>query len=377
MIEKNKRGSILFICPDIRFFISHRLNLINVANTLNLDTVIAGNWPSGKPPPVPALRVYNLPQLFGFWSGFLFAIKILRLTLDCRPDVIHIITMKGLLFSSFATYFCRRRVISITGLGSVFGRLADRNRCGRWFLISLFRILLKKSDILIVQNQDDYRLIRYAGISEENTILLRGVGIRFSDFAYVPVKTTPPYSVVMPSRVIRDKGVIEYIEAVKIFRTLTDIDVRFKYCGGFYEDANPSAIRKDEFFNLLEDAEIEYLGEVEDIIELFQCTTVVVLPSYREGFPKVLIEASAVGRPVVTTNVPGCREAIVPGATGLLCEVRSSVSLAESLVTLLGDDELLAKFGEKARTYAKSEFSEDMFIGAHERIYSGFFYGSK
>jgi len=310
---------------------------------------------SGKNPFVEMRTLFGLARLF---------IRI-------KPDLVHLVTVKPVLYGGVLARLLRIKAIvaAISGLGSVFRGDASGGLL-KFFIVQLYSVALRKKNIRVIfQNPEDRKEMLSAGIvTGEVARLIKGSGV---DLARYPVLAEPdggPFRVVMAARLLREKGVLQFIEAAKILHDRTD-RVRFVLVGE-PDPGNPSTVSMTEFERWRQEGVVDVLGFREDIPEIFSNSHIVVLPSYYgEGLPKVLIEAAACGRPVVTTDHPGCRDAIVPDVTGLLIPVKNSVALADAVEWLVGHTEERRRMGKAARFFAEENFSIEQVAEQHLRIY--------
>ncbi|GHT88001.1 hypothetical protein FACS1894137_15970 [Spirochaetia bacterium] len=172
-----------------------------------------------------------------------------------------------------------------------------------------------------------------------------------------------------PARLLRDKGIFEYIGAAKAIRDIVKGKAIFIIAGDF-DDENLASLKKDELLELLEDGYIEWIGYQKNMYDIYKSCDIVVLPSYyREGLPKSLIEAGAVGRPIITTDVPGCKECVIDGYNGLLVPVKNSSELAKAMLVLINNTDLRLEYGQNSRILAEKEFSLDTVIRLTFNLY--------
>jgi len=202
-------------------------------------------------------------------------------------------------------------------------------------------------------------------IDDSQIIIIRGAGVDLSQYEYKP-EPSNRVKVVMASRLLKDKGVFEYIEGAKI---LIDkgIEVDFELYGDI-DIYNPATLTRKNLQKITQEGYVKLKGHTDKIAEVFAATNIVVLPSYREGLPKVLVEASSCGRAIVTTDVPGCRDAIEPNLTGLLCEVKNVYSLAEKIEKLILDERLRKSMGKEGRILAEREFDINKIVVKHLEV---------
>ena len=217
------------------------------------------------------------------------------------------------------------------------------------------------------QNRNDRdAFVKLGIITAAQSTIIRGSGVDLAEFAPLPESATTPV-VVMAARLLVDKGVREFVEAARLLRA-RGASARFQLAGEV-DPGNSASIHDAELAVWRKQGIVELLGQRHDIAQVFAAATMVVLPSYREGLPKVLIEAAACGRAVVTTDVPGCRDAIEPGQTGLLVPPRDARALADAIERLVADRELRVRFGQMGRALAEREFDVRSVVEAHLAIY--------
>jgi glycosyltransferase involved in cell wall biosynthesis len=220
---------------------------------------------------------------------------------------------------------------------------------------------------VIVQNQDDLAGLLEAGmLRAEQLVLIPGSGVDLALFADMPPALAENI-VLLPARMLRDKGVQEFVDAARALKQ-SHPDWRFVLAGAA-DYANPSAFSIGQLQAWVEEGIVEWWDYQADMPAVYRKTAIVCLPSYREGMPKCLLEAAAAGKPVVTTDVIGCREAIVPGETGLLVPVRDAVALRDALRSLMEDANLRRRMGEGGRQLAQQRFSIDAVIDRVLAIY--------
>jgi glycosyltransferase involved in cell wall biosynthesis len=237
----------------------------------------------------------------------------------------------------------------------------------RGVLSAFYRLSVNHDRVrVVVQNPDDARWAEgHFGVSRERITLVRGSGVDLQAFARTP-EPKDPVTVTMASRLLKDKGVREFIQAAASLRGQHP-SVRFQLAGDS-APGNPSSLTEADLDQIRREGHVDLLGYRSDIPNLFSESHVVVLPSYREGLPKVLLEAAASGRSVVTTDVPGCRDAIAPG-TGFLVPPRDAPALARAIQVLVEDGVLRRQMGEAGRVLAEREFDIQRVVEAHLKIY--------
>ena len=289
----------------------------------------------------------------------LLLMRCVRMMRSERPDVVLSYTVKPNIYGSFAARIAGVPIVnSVEGLGATFIRTGWLTR----FVSLLYKASMAHSSVVFFLNPDDRReFMSRALIRPEQARDIAGAGIDLEEFR----PDEPPAgsaraqpagcTFLLIARMLYDKGIGEFVEAAQAVRR-SHPDARFQLLG-FLDVENPAAISREQMNRWVEAGWVEYLGQTSDVRPFIRQADCVVLPSYREGLPRTLIEASAMGKPVVATDVPGCREVVDDGVTGLLCEPRDAADLASKLSTIaaLGADARSAmglKGREKvARTY--------------------------
>lgn len=337
---------LVFVVNHVAFFVSHRLPVALAAREAGYDVLLvtgqAGS-PSMEASAVESLRVAGIRhRRVSFRSGGVNPIAELKGLVElwneirrARPSVVHCVSPKGILYGGLVARVCRvpALVLAVSGMGYAFTGGAER-KLGRSLLRAVFslvsRFVLGHPNLrVIVQNWDDAAAVQRGGaVDGARVTLLRGSGVRIEDFA----SATPERKdmvVLFPARMLRDKGLLEFVQAARALKERYP-EWRFVLAGAADYD-NPSAISAAQLDGWQRQGFVEWTGHVDDMRALYASAAIVCLPSYREGMPKVLLEAAAAGCAVVTTNAIGCREAIVPGETGDLVPVGDPLALAEAL----------------------------------------------
>ena len=289
--------------------------------------------------------------------------RFFRMFVRERPDIYLGYTVKPNVYGTLAAHMLRIPVINnIAGLGAVFIKDGWLVRVVRW----LYRMALKRSAKVFFQNDDDRQLFLGGGlVRAEVTELLPGSGIDLNRFT--PAFTTSVHDVnskfrfLLIARMLRDKGVGEFVEAARLLRQRWPVA---EFCLlGFVDVQNPAAISRAEMDAWVAESLVNYLGVSDDVRTQLATADCVVLPSYREGTPRTLLEAAAMARPIITTDAVGCREVVDDGVNGYLCKVRSAADLAEKMEQMLTlSPEQRSEMGQRGRAKMESEFDEQIVI---------------
>jgi glycosyltransferase involved in cell wall biosynthesis len=363
------RPLLLFVVNDVGYFISHRLPLAEAAKAQGYDVQIACTG-DGAPlramgfmhHPVPVARGTAKPL-----GEFRALVALIALFRRLRPTLVHLVTLKPVLYGGIAARLVRTPAVvsAVAGLGFLFiGEGGMKAASIRKLIMPLFRFAFgHPNQKIIFQNREDLeQLAAAAGLEPRKAVLIRGSGVDLAKYQYVSEPDDIP-TVSMASRLLRDKGVMEFVEAARLLRQ-RGLNARFWLIGA-PDPANPATVSDLQVSAWRKEGLIECLGQRDDVPELYARSHVVTLPSYREGLPKALVEAAACGRAVVTTDVPGCRDAIRAGVTGLLVPPREAVALADALQALLEDNDMRRHMGSAGRQLAEQEFCIRKIISAH------------
>ena len=361
------KKKILFVVNVDWFFISHRLPLAIKALNQGCEVHIATHITNGrKELEDSGLIVHHFSisrsslSLVGLIS---FSLQLKKILQYVKPDILHLVTIKPVLVGGIVARILKvpAVVFAISGLGYIFlnhGVVANIRRCAVGIM---YRLALQHKNIMVIfQNSSDRDLIAsYAKLHEDNTILIGGSGVNIEKFYYEKPSSSKPIAL-LPARLLKDKGVVEFVNAARLLRD-RKIEVILVLVGHIDEE-NPSSISQHELDFWIAEGLIEYWGFREDMNATIAQSSVVVLPSYREGFPKVLMEASAKGRAIITTDVPGCRDAIINNVTGILVPPKNSLQLANAIQALIQSPEKLLSMGQQGRLLAEKKFDENIII---------------
>jgi glycosyltransferase involved in cell wall biosynthesis len=283
-----------------------------------------------------------------------------------KPDVVFHYTIKPNIYGSVAAWLARVPSVAVTtGLGYVFIQKSRAAEVAK----RLYRFAFRFPREVWFLNRDDEAAFKDGNllVHPERARLLHGEGVDLEDFPFTALPARAEFVFVLIGRLLWDKGVGEYVEAARQLRARYP-HARFQLLGPVGVD-NPSAISRDEVAAWEREGVIEYLGETADVRPFIAAADCVVLPSYREGVPRTLMEASAMGRPIVATDVPGCREVVSDGENGLLCQARDAGSLAVSLARMLDLDEAArATMAARGRKKMEKEFDECVVVQRYREL---------
>ncbi len=364
---------ILLLVTEDWYFWSHRLSLarklrdsgaeVIVMTRINdLGDTIRGEGFQVVPWDICKGSLNPIREASAIW-------QVIRAYRHTKPDLVHHVALKPIAYGGVAALICEIPAINtVAGLGEVFLSRSRFMLPFRYCLLALLRIGSgNRSSITILQNEQDREtLVRLGAIAEGRSRLIKGSGVDVSSFCPRPEPTGTPV-VVLASRMLWSKGVGEFVEAARFVRQ-QGISARFALVGE-PDVTNPKAITTEQLSAWRDFGLVEWWGHRSDMVEVFGGANVVCLPSYREGVPRVLVEAAACGRAIVTTDVPGCREIVRHGENGLLVPVRNGEALASAIAALLQDPAMRASMGRRGREIAVREFSEEKILRETLQVY--------
>ena len=297
--------------------------------------------------------------------------ELVRLYRKERPALVHHITIKPVLYGSLAAKVAGVPAVinTIPGLGYLFLQTGLRGSILRCGALAAYRLALSGKHLkVIMQNPDDLQIFVSAKVVPiERVILIRGSGVNIHEFVPSPEPPGPPV-VLLAARLLWDKGVGELVEASRLLKQ-NSVECRVVIVGE-PDPENPNSIPTESLNGWQKEGIIEWWGLRDDMPSVLRMANIVALPSYYpEGVPKILIEAAASGRPIVTTDTPGCREIVRHGENGFLVPTQDPIALAGALHTLLNDTALRMKMGSRGREIAVAEFSEERVIKETLAVY--------
>lgn len=367
---------ILYVINHAGYFLSHRLPLALAARAEGYDVHIATPGSRHVPRIVEAGLPWHPVRMTRSGRNPIAearsAIDFVHLYRDVRPDLVHQVTSKPILYGTLAARITNVPAVvnAFPGLGHVFVADDPMHRVLRQAIGWAYRVILRHPRMKIIfQNNDDRLLfVRNRWLRAEQTVLIAGSGVDPDRFRPSEHRLAVGEPVVMfPSRMLRTKGVGEFLEAVAELRH-GNVHARFVLVGEPDPD-NPASISAAELQRQAASSNVEYWGRREDMPSVLAQADIVCLPSHREGMPKILIEAASAGLPIVTTDVPGCRDVVGHEYNGLLVPVRDAKALAVSLRRLIEAPALRHEMGERGRVRVLEEFSLDRVIAATLSLY--------
>ena len=363
-----KKNKITFIFNHAAYLVSHRIDLIETLIKRGWSVQILFGKAGSKIMEEKAIKILNKkkikysknffdPSGFGV-SNLIGLFQMYFKVLLFNPRIIHLVSPKAIILGGIICLISRVKltVIAVTGVGTIF--LSDNKTISflikKFYLFMLKIILNIKNKKIIFQNKSDLKEFKkYLDISLNDTIMINGSGIDLKKINYKKNRKRKK-NIILPARLIKEKGVYEFIEAASVLRK------KYKNWNfilvGACDYNNPSSLNEEYIKLKVKEGIIIWTGYVSNMKNIYQSSSIVCLPSYREGFPKCLIEAAAYGLPVITTDVPGCRDAIIDNKTGILVKAKNTKSLIKGLEELIKNPKKRKLFGESGYFIAKKNF---------------------
>lgn len=364
---------LLFVINHIDWFWSHRLPLAKGAQMEGCDVHVAVTGATDDPNLKPQhFTGHELPSSNGGLSLLKIIWAIHRIIKVEKPDIVHAITLKYAFLAGLAARFHKdvKVVHTLAGLGYLFSGEGLKPQILRALIGPFLKLALKhKRAQLIFQNPDDMALMIRRGFAcAERCTLIRGSGVDLKEFPLTELPEDAEPIVLMPTRLVHEKGIAVFIEAANILRA-REAKARFQIAGGI-STSNPRAISKEEMEGLITGTNVEWLGKVSDMPSLYKTAVMICYPSYYgEGVPKVLLEAASIGRPIITTDHAGCREAVNDGESGVLVPVKNAEATADAIQTLLEDRARMVNMGKESHTLAARDYDVESVVERTLKVY--------
>ena len=374
-VASSLRRRLLIVVNDAPFFLSHRLPIAIEAKRRGYDVHIA-TPPSHRTRDIEAagLTWHPIPLQRSGANPLRDAaavIALVRLYRKLRPDVVHQVTSKPVLYGTLAARIARVPAVvnSVSGLGHVFISRQWFYQALRHLIGIAYRFVLRHPRMIVIfQNEDDRAVfVEHRWVRRSETVLIPGSGVDPDEFVPRDFESTGKPVVMFASRMLRTKGLPEFIDAVRLLNS-ENVSARYVLVGD-PDAANPASVTERELRDWVGATGIELWGHRADMSAALREADIVCLPSHREGLPKVLIEAAACAIPIVTTDVPGCRDVVVDGENGFVVPAGDAGRVAAALRRLIEDSELRRRFGASGRKRVLEKFSLAAVLDATMRVY--------
>lgn len=363
MIKKK----ILIVLNGHRFTSLHRIPLIKSLSSKNVIICVLPTMSEGA----HELKQRNIFLInwkisrkgIGVFKEIKSLIKLYQIYRRESPDIVIHATIKPVIYGSIASFLNKKSesiVNLVTGLGSVFISKGLFEKIVKKFIIIIYNLIFRLvPQTIIFQNKSDKKeLLKNNNYPLLNTVIIPGSGVTVSDFPIFDFPYQKRISFI--GRIIKDKGIDTFIKAAKKIRSNRK-DIIFSLVGPL-DSGNPSFFGEEKINKWESEKIVEWNYNVENILDVYNNSSIIVLPSYREGFPKTLLEAGLTGRPVIASDVPGCRDVVVHGKTGYLFPLNDSETFASYILELIDNQEKMKKMGLTGRNHVIENFSSDVII---------------
>lgn len=357
------------------FFLSHRLPIAEQAESRHIEMTVFTDLTRKHEQPFTGFSLLQGPirrAYVSIYSSFIELIKTFLLINRERPDVIHAVTIKPIIFLGIVSLCLRIPFIaSISGLGPAFTPTSGMGNVRLFIIKFIYRVIFSpKNTKVICQSTHDASVIVSNKLAlSEKIVMVEGSGVDLEQYCPVSDIETNQINVLMAARLLADKGAIEFCAAAGIINKNHKYNASFKLAGPL-DLESPTSLTKEQVVEMCASNGVQFLGNRSDLKKILSKTNIFVMPSYYgEGIPKVLIEAAASGCAVVTTDHPGCRDAILPEETGILVAPQDHESLVIAINRLLKDRELMISMGRAGRKMAIKRFCISEVIDIHYSLY--------
>lgn len=362
------------VVNEDRFFLSHRLSIAAIAQEAGYDvTIIAKDTGHTKRIQEAGFRFINLP-INPTGMNLVEEIKSFRFLSDLynkeRPDIVHHVGLKNILWGGLAAKYRQIKgvVNAVSGLGGLFNT-GGTSLIAR-AVMSVMRYANNRENVKVIfQNNEDLSIFLANNVVSTNQVAFtKGSGIDLNEYSYTPEPTEETIQVIFTGRMVKEKGVCDLIEAAELLKSEYGERIKFILCGRL--TPNKTGVTEKYMADHCDGEYICWLGERNDVHKLLENSHIMAFPSYyREGVPKSLIEASAVGRPIITCNSIGCKDVVDDEVNGFLVPPQNPRRIADCLMKLINEPELRKIMGKAARAKAEREFSIDSVVNTHLNIY--------
>ena len=366
---------LFMVVNEDRFFLSHRKPVAVAARDAGFETVIiTKNTGHRREIENAGFQMIELPidptgmNPLHEWKTLWFIYKLYR---SQRPDIVHHVGLKDILWGGVVARLLGIRgvVNAVSGLGGLFN--GNKISLTSKAILFVLRFSSNRNNVrFIFQNNEDKSIfLQYKVANPKQIEFTHGSGIDLKDYSYTMEPTEGKIKIIFTARMVKEKGVCDLIEAAESLKPLYKDKVQFLLCGRL--TPNKTGISEEYMREHCDGEYICWLGERNDIKQLLEQSHIMAFPSYyREGVPKSLIEASAIGRPIITCDSVGCRDVVDDGVNGFLIEPQNTVQLADALKKLIDNPDLRRQMGKAARAKAEREYAIEKVVATHLKIYN-------
>lgn len=361
---------IVFNINSTDFFISHRLEIAKYAIQNGFSVIVIGDKKSKKLESlnIRSEKIKITRSSIGLFTNLKLIYQYFKLYKKHQPDIIHHITLKPIIFGSIAAklYQNKAKIINaVSGLGVTF---ANQNWIA-YVIRTLLKFSLRPNHHFIFQNESDLEIFKKLNLIHSNFIITNGSGVNKKIFIYEPKVLGEKIIITLTARMLEDKGIIVLLEAAKILKKKYFGIIEFHLFGPIDLD-NPSALTETELKTLNIENYFTWKGNSENIIKVLNQTDIYCLPThYGEGIPKSIIEAMAIGRPIITTDIPGCKKCVIEGQNGYLVPIKDPEQLSKKIEKLIKDKSLREKMGKNSRILFEKDFTLEKVVSQTFELY--------
>jgi len=367
------KKKITYFVNDISFFKNHFLPIaLSAAEQFNVS-IISDKVDLELENQYPELKQYSISikrSSVNPFSDLILFFRLSKLLNQIKPDLIHNITIKPILYGSLFSKFSNRKIRtinSVTGLGYA---ITNNHLLIKTIMKSLIRLFVSKESYFLFLNRHDKKFYEDLGkVTTQNFIMIGGSGVDKKEFSFTQPIKKDKIEIVYTGRILKDKGVIDLIKAMKLLDDASKKDVVLKLYGAV-DIQNPAHIKEDELKSQLIEGFIKWEGFTSDVKRTLQSADIYCLPSFREGLPKSTIEAMAIGRPIITTTAPGCDDTVKEGFNGYKVKAGDSKELSKKLQELIENKELRIQMGKNSRELFLKNFTLEKVVSQTFELYN-------
>lgn len=366
---------VIFVINEDRFFLSHRSLIAEKARASGWDVTIVTK-DTGQRGEIEKMgfKYLELPinptgmNLFQEMRTYRYLLRLFKANKD---SIVHLVGLKNMLWGGLASRAARSKGVlyAVSGLGTLFGE--NRSALISWSIQRLLKVAMHRKNVAVIfQNHEDEKLFKDNGITDKCfNFFIKGSGVELDKFKPVDRSSREKVRIIFTARMLREKGVEDVIAAAEILREKYYGKIEFILCGGLSE--NPNALTEDQINSMVDGDYIKWLGHRDDIIDQLASADIMCFPSYyREGVPKSLIEASASGLPIVTTDSVGCRDTVEHKKNGYIVSPHSPGEIAKYLRKLIENPEKREQMGHRSRKIAEKDYDVEAVASKHLEIYN-------
>lgn len=366
---------LFLVINEDRFFLSHRTRIAEKASDDGWEVILVTK-DTGKRHEIEAMgfKYLELPinptgmNPADEFKTFRFLYSLFK---KDRNAIVHLVGLKNMLWGGLAARMAKSKgvVFAVSGLGTLFGENGSGSMANA--IQRVLKIGMSKKNVAVIfQNHDDEELFKKNNLlGASHLFFIKGSGVDLEEYNYTEPSEIEPLKIIFTARMLKEKGVVDLVKAAEILRKEYEGKIEFWLCGDI--SSNPNAISANDLNKLCDGKYIKWLGHRDDVCQLLKESHIVCFPSYyREGVPKSLIEASAIGRPIVTTDSVGCRDTVENGVNGFIVKPHSPEEIASALKKLIDNPELRKNMGLKSWEKAEREYDVNEVASTHLRIYN-------